>query len=427
VPPNRRTVVLALGASQTVAWGSSYYLPAILAEPMARDLGLAPPWVFGAFSAALVLSALLGPWVGRAIDRRGGRPVLASSNGVLALGLCLLAAAHGPGTLAAAWLVLGAGIALGLYDAAFATLAGLYGREARGAITGVTLVAGFASTVGWPLSAAFEGQFGWRGACLAWAGLNLALALPLNLLLVPRAPPPHRAAAAAEGEAATAPPPRFAAPLLAFVFAAVWFTTGAMAAHLPGLLRAAGAGPAEAVAAAALLGPAQVAARLAEFGLLRRAHPLVSARLATLGHPTGVLALLLVPGGGAAAAAFAVLHGAGNGVMTVARGTLPLAVFGPAGYGARQGLIGAPARLLQALAPFAFGWLLEGAGVGAALAVTSGLSLAALAALLALRPIGAPSRPPPPRSEPPETGPSAPGVAEAPGTERDSPKTQRKP
>jgi hypothetical protein len=135
----------------------------------------------------------------------------------------------------------------------------------------------------------------------------------------------------------------------------------------------------------------------------------------------------LVPGGGAAAAAFAVLHGAGNGVMTVARGTLPLAVFGPAGYGARQGLIGAPARLLQALAPFAFGWLLEGAGVGAALAVTSGLSLAALAALLALRPIGAPSRPPPPRSEPPETGPSAPGVAEAPGTERDSPKTQRKP
>jgi hypothetical protein len=207
VPPNRRTVVLALGASQTVAWGSSYYLPAILAEPMARDLGLAPPWVFGAFSAALVLSALLGPSVGRAIDRRGGRPVLASSNGVLALGLCLLAAAQGPGTLAAAWLVLGAGIALGLYDAAFATLAGLYGREARGAITGVTLVAGFASTVGWPLSAAFEGQFGWRGACLAWAGLNLALALPLNLLLVPRAPPPDRAAAAAEGEAATAPRP----------------------------------------------------------------------------------------------------------------------------------------------------------------------------------------------------------------------------
>jgi hypothetical protein len=171
-----------------------------------------------------------------------------------------------------------------------------------------------------------------------------------------------------------------------------------MAAHLPGLLRAAGAGPAEAVAAAALLGPAQVAARLAEFGLLRRAHPLVSARLAALGHPAGAAALLLLPvSAGAAAAIFAVLHGAGNGVMTIARGTLPLAVFGPVGYGARQGWIGAPARLLQALAPFAFGWLLEEAGVGAALAVTSGLSLAALAALLALRPTKVSSPPVSPR------------------------------
>jgi len=169
----------------------------------------------------------------------------------------------------------------------------------------------------------------------------------------------------------------------------VWFVTGAMAAHLPGLLRAAGAGPAEAVAAAALLGPAQVAARLAEFGLLRRAHPLVSARLAALGHPAGAAALLLLPAG-AGAAAFALLHGAGNGVMTIARGAVPLAVFGPVGYGARQGWIGAPARLLQALAPFAFGWLLERAGAGAALAVTSGLSFAALTALLALRP----ARPP---------------------------------
>jgi MFS family permease len=394
VPHRRRVVVLALGTSQTIAWGSSYYLPAILAEPMARGLGLAPPWVFGAFSAALVLSALLGPAVGRAIDRRGGRPVLALSNVVLASGLCLLAAAQGPATLAVAWLVLGAGIALGLYDAAFATLAGLYGREARPAITGVTLIAGFASTVAWPLSTLFAEHLGWRGTCLAWAGLNLAAALPLNLLLVPRHPPssaerPDAAVATTADGAPLAPPPRFAAPLLAFVFASVWFVTGAMAAHLPGLLRAAGAGPAEAVAAAALLGPAQVAARLAEFGLLRRAHPLVSARLAALGHPAGAAALLLLPGGAAwASAAFAVLHGAGNGVMTVARGTLPLAVFGPAGYGARQGLIGAPARLLQALAPFAFGALLEGAGLRAALAVTSALSLAALAALLALRPTG---------------------------------------
>jgi MFS family permease len=374
-------VVIALGTAQTLAWASSYYIPAILAAPMARDLGVSSAWVFGAFSAALVFSAFLGPAVGRAIDQRGGRDVLALSNLVLAAGLALLAAAPGPAVMAAAWLVLGAGMALGTYDAAFATLAGLYGRAARGPITGITLIAGFASTIGWPLSALFEDSLGWRGACLVWAALHLVLGLPLNRLLVPPAPPPLREGAIAEPEGP--PPSRFAMPLLAFVFAATWFVTGAMAAHLPTLLQAAGASTAVAIAAAALLGPAQVAARVAEFGLLRRCHPLVSARLAALGHPLGAAALVVF--GAPAAMGFVVLHGMGNGVLTIAKGTLPLAVFGPAGYGARQGWLGAPARMLQATAPFLFGLLLEGAGVGAALTLTAGLSLAACAALLVLR------------------------------------------
>jgi MFS family permease len=374
-------VIIALGTAQTLAWASSYYIPAILAAPMARDLGVSSAWVFGAFSAALVFSAMLGPVVGRAIDQRGGRDVLALSNLVLAAGLVLLAAAPGPAVMAAAWLVLGAGMALGTYDAAFATLAGLYGRAARGPITGVTLIAGFASTIGWPLSALFEDAFGWRGACLAWAGLHLVLGLPLNRLLVPPAPPPRREGTNAEP--AGPPPPRFAMPLLAFVFAAIWFVTGAMAAHLPTLLQAAGASAAGAIAAAALLGPAQVAARVAEFGLLRRCHPLVSARLAALRHPLGAAALVVF--GAPAAMGFVVLHGMGNGVLTIAKGTLPLAVFGPAGYGARQGWLGAPARMLQATAPFLFGLLLVGVGVGAALTLTAGLSLAACAALLVLR------------------------------------------
>jgi hypothetical protein len=273
--------------------------------------------------------------------------------------------------MAAAWLVLGIGMAMGLYDAAFATLAGLYGRAARGPITGITLIAGFASTIGWPLSAVMADTFGWRGACLSWAGLHLALGLPLNRFMVPPAPPPERSSAAAiDGP----PPPRFAMPLLAFVFSATWFVTGAMAAHLPAMLQAAGASAAGAVAAAALVGPAQVAARVAEFGLLRRFHPLVSARLATIGHPLGVVALTAF--GGPAAIVFAVLHGMGNGVLTI----------GPAGYGARQGLLAAPARLLQAASPFVFGLLLEASGVGTALLLTTALSLAACAALLALRP-----------------------------------------
>jgi MFS family permease len=380
-PEGSRRVVIALGSAQTLAWASSYYLPAILAAPMAADLGIPASWVFGGFSAAMLLSALLGPAAGRAIDRRGGRDVLTLSNLIFAAGLVLMALAQGPAMMVLAWLVVGVGMAMGLYDAAFATLAGLYGRAARTPITGITLIAGFASTVGWPLSAIMEDALGWRGACLGWAALHLVLGLPLNRLLVPPAPPPEKQQAAAMGEAA--PAPRWAMPILAFVFAATWTVAGAMAAHLPTMLQAAGATPAMAVLSAALIGPAQVAARVLEFAMVRRIHPIATARLASLGHPLGAAVLLLA--GGIAAPVFAVLHGMGNGVMTIVKGTLPLAVFGPVGYGARQGLLAAPSRFLQALAPVAFGLLLERAGVGVALAVTSGLTFAAFLALLALR------------------------------------------
>ncbi len=310
---SRSVVVLALGATQTLAWASSYYLVAILADPVSREMGISATAVFAAFSAALLLSAALGPAVGRAIDRRGGRGALCLSNLVFAAGLALLAAAHGPVLLTVAWLVLGAGMALGLYDSAFATLAGLYGHDARGAITGITLIAGFASTVGWPLTAFPDGAVGWRGACLAWAGLHLLAGLPLNRFLVPPAPPPppKDAAASAVNEEEA---PRGAMALLAFVFAATWVVSTGMAAHLPRLLQAAGASASGAIAAAALVGPAQVAARLVEFGLMRRAHPLASARIATVLHPVGAVALVLF--GGPAAAVFTVLHGAGNGLLT---------------------------------------------------------------------------------------------------------------
>src|SRR6202045_4110248 len=191
---NRSVVVGALGTAQTLAWGSSYYLPAILADPIAQGLGLSRTTIFGLFSGALLLSAVLGPSVGRAIDNHGGRGVVALDNLVLATGLVLLGVAQGFATLALAWAVLGVGMAMGLYDPAFATLTGLYRRAARGPITGITLIAGFASTVGWPLSAFLDAQFGWRAACLIWAALHIVIGLPLNRLLIPRAPPPVRTA-----------------------------------------------------------------------------------------------------------------------------------------------------------------------------------------------------------------------------------------
>ena len=369
-----------LGTAQTLAWASSYYLPAILAGPIAAGIGVPSTWVFGAFSGALLIAAFAGPAVGRFIDRHGGRGVLAFSNIVLACGLVVLAVTHGVVMLCVAWAVLGVGMALGLYDAGFAALTALYGTGARGPITGITLLAGFASTVSWPLSMFLNDTLGWRETVLVWAALNIVIGLPLNLLLPVPAHVAHPAARSTRQKIGWKPYREMF--LLAFVFAAAWFVTGAMAAHLPELLERAGATPFAAIAAAALVGPAQVAARLVEFLLLRRSHPLVSARFAAALHPLGAAVLVLV--GPPGATAFAVLYGAGNGLLTIARGTVPLAVFGPDGYGERTGLLGAPARAAQAFAPLLFGLLLGAMGVSVVY-VSAALCLAALAALLCLR------------------------------------------
>ncbi|KQY89421.1 hypothetical protein ASD35_15390 [Pelomonas sp. Root1444] len=386
----RLRVVTTLGIAQTLAWASSYYLPALLARPMARDLGVSEPTVFAAFSAALVVSAVIGPQAGRRIDRWGGRPVLMATSALFALGLAAMALATGPVSLFAAWLLMGVAMGSGLYEAAFASLVRLYGHDARGAITGITLIAGFASTVGWPLTAALEHALGWRGACWAWAGLHLAIGLPLNAWL-PRIPAPvERSDPSVAPAAEPAAPPLMTSVMLAWVFAVTWFISTAMAAHLPRLLDAAGSAPAAVIALSALVGPAQVAGRLLEFGLLRRLHPLHSARVAALMHPLGAALLALL--GAPAAAAFALLHGAGNGILTIAKGTLPLALFGPSGYGHRQGLLMLPARLAQALAPWLFGVLLAGFGTGV-LWFSAGLALSALLALLAIRMAARPTRP----------------------------------
>jgi MFS family permease len=377
-PRSRRFVVVALGTAQTLAWASSYYLPAILADPIGASIGVPRSWVFGAFSAALLIAAFAGPAVGRIIDRHGGRGVLVLSNIVLAAGLAVLAGATGPIGLFAAWTVLGIGMSLGLYDAGFAALTTLYGHNARGPITGITLFAGFASTVSWPLSTVLNDTLGWRETLLVWAALNLVIGLPLNLSLPVPARQAHHPDSAGPSVGWRPHKEMF---LLAFVFAAVWFVTGSMAAHLPRLLERAGASSVQAIAASALVGPAQVAARLVEFVVLRRSHPLVSARIAALLHPIGAAIFAVI--GAPAAVAFALFYGAGNGLLTIARGTVPLAVFGPYGYGERTGLLGAPARAAQAVAPLLFGLLLDAMGASVII-VSVALCLASFVALLCL-------------------------------------------
>lgn len=373
-------IILALGTTQTLAWASSYYLPAILADPIGRDLGVSSNWIFAAFSGSLVISALLGPRIGRQIDLVGGRSVLSISSLTLAAGLVLLGLTTSIPLLVAAWLLLGIGMGYGLYDAAFGALGRIYGDAARRSITGITLIAGFASTVGWPLTALGLAHIGWRDTCFAWAAAHILIGLPINWLMLP---PVAGAKAAVANAVKPQIPIDRTMVLLAFAFAAAWSVTGAMAAHFPRILEAAGATSVQAIAAGALIGPAQVLARIVEASLLSRYHPLISTRLACLTHPIGAVILALA--GGGAASVFAIFHGAGNGILTIARGTLPLAIFGPANYGYRLGIIGAPARMAQAVAPLAFGLLIDRMG-SRILIVSSALSLAALLALCLLRP-----------------------------------------
>jgi len=381
LPPSRRTVVLALGATQTLAWGSSFYLPAILAAPMGSATGVSISTVFALFSVALLISGLLGPSVGRRIDRLGGRGVLVASNVVLAAGLAALAAATDMVTLGLAFALLGVGMGIGLYDSAFAALGRLYGYDARSAITGISLMAGFASTIAWPLTSLGLETIGWRGTCLSWAAAHVLIGLPLNWFLLPVAAPLEPQT----GEAK--PPPAISFDrnmwLLTFAFAAIWFVAGAMAAHMPAILVASGASQSAAILAASLMGPAQVAARVFEARVLMRYHPLLSARLACLGHP--LAAAVLLTAGPVAAPLFGILHGLGNGILTIARGTVPLAIYGPANYGYRLGLLGAPARVAQASAPYVVSVALDRGGGNMALILTAAAGVLTGLAFLVIR------------------------------------------
>jgi len=276
--------------------------------------------------------------------------------------------------LASAW-------AWGLYESAFATLTRIYGTAARKPITGITLIAGFASTVGWPLSTWLDAEFGWRSACQTWALIHLILALPLNLVL-PRANALQQVEAKAESSPATKRSEAVTMTALAYVFAATGFVSAGLSAILPSMLVQFGATPAAALFAGTLVGPSQVAARLVEAGWLARYHPLISARLATLMTPLGVITIAL--GGPLLAPVFAAFYGAGNGILTIARGTLPLALFGPQGFGRRVGFLSLPARATGALAPLAVGLMVEYIGTGA-LWISALASVSAFVVLLLLR------------------------------------------
>ncbi|MDU0343237.1 MFS transporter [Bosea rubneri] len=355
---SRLTVISALGVVQILAWGSTYYLPAVLAAPIAADTGWPLSWIVGALSVGLLTAGAGAPYVGHLIGETGGRPVLAAGTILIAAGQLILGLAPNLSVFILGWVVLGAGMAAGLYDAAFSTLGRLYGGTARSAITVLTLWGGFASTVCWPLSAYLVEQLGWRGTCFVYAAIQLLISLPFVLTILPRVPPelPRPTAGAPAAPSSLLPPERRAFLLLSGIVMIGGAIGAIVGVHLLTLLQAQGIGLAAAVALGALVGPAQVGGRVIEMAGGGRHHPLwtVSAALGLMATGLALLALSLGPVGVAI-----VLYGAGNGVFSIAKGTLPLALFGPQRYAPLIGRLARPSLIAQAVAPTAGALLLD--------------------------------------------------------------------
>jgi MFS family permease len=349
--PDRRIVVAALGVTQILAWGSTFYLLGVLANPIARDTGWGYDWVISGVSVGLLTAGAVSPRVGRAIGKWGGRRVLALSAVLLAGGLLLLGTSQSIAWYLTAWLLIGAGMGSGLTDAAFSTLGSIYGEDARSPITSLTLFAGFASTLCWPLSAYLVERLGWRGACFIYAAIQIGVALPILLLALPGrsfiAPSTDHEGARSRASLAPGELPIFA--LLAVVLTLSAAILSMLGIHLLPLLQARGLELSAAVGLGAIVGPSQVGARVVEMLAGRHYHPIWtmvgSAALVAIG--TGLL-FADFPVYSVAI----VLYGAGNGIGSVARGTLPLVLFGSSRYPILMGRLALPILMSMALSPF---------------------------------------------------------------------------
>lgn len=382
----RWVVVSAIGIAQILAWGSTYYLLSLLAGPIVADTGWPLAWVFGALSVGLLVSGLVSPRIGHLIDGHGGRPVLAASAALMGVGLCGVGLAPTLPVFIAAWVVIGAGMGAGLYDPAFSALGRIYGEEARPAITQVTLFGGFASTVCWPLTAVLAETLGWRGACLVYAAIHILVVLPLYLFGLPRearSPVVARVAGVAP-RGSLRPDQRLAFLLLAAGFTLAYATMTVIAVQLPTLLQAQGLTLAAAVGLGVLIGPAQVGGRILEMVFGRRTHPIWS-----LVASSGLVAIgiLVLAGDGELAAAGIILYGMGSGIRSIARGTVPLALFGREGYAIIMGRLALPTLLATAVAPLLGTWLLDGAGPTGTLWILLAAAVLNAALVLPLIPI----------------------------------------
>jgi hypothetical protein len=380
--------VLVLGVTQIVAWGALFYPPVLTVPLIAADRGWSITFAMGGFSLALLTAGFVAPYVGRMIDRHGGHRVMTIGSLLAATGLVALTYAQHHVAYLATWVLLGVAIAASLYDPAFATLGRIFGSGARSPITALTLAGGFASTVSWPVTYLLIQHAGWRGTYLIYAAVLALVAAPLHAWALPRSR--AELAAPTVGASTTAAAPVLSSRGWAFVmvaaaFAAYSFVPSGLSAHLLAIFGRAGVDAATVVVIGMLFGPAQVVARIGELAFARGVHPLMVARFAV-----GVLllAFVLLAWLGVSvliAAMFMVMFGMANGLITIARGTVPLALFGPSGYGALIGRIAGPCLVMQAIAPLVLAFVAERTSDPIALGLVAILALVSFACLVLLR------------------------------------------
>jgi MFS family permease len=379
--------VSVLGITQIIAWGTIFYSLVLTAPLIMAETGWSPSFIMGGFSLGLLIAGLVAPFVGRSIDRYGGHVVMAAGALVSALGLFGLAHASSPAVYLAVWMVLGAGLGASLYDPAFASLGRIFGAAARRPITFLTLAGGFASTAGWPATHFLIGAVGWRGTYIVYAALMALVCAPLYAFALPRS----RAALDVPAGGPTAAPAALLASrgwafvLVTAAFTAYAFVPSALSAHLLAIFGRSGIDSATVVMIGALFGPAQVAARLTELAFGRNLHPLLIGRAAVSLLVAAFLLLALFGISVPLAAAFALMFGAANGLVTITRGALPLALFGADGYGRLMGRISGFCLVMQSAAPLVMAFVAERASDGTALALAAAFAVVALACFAAIR------------------------------------------
>ncbi|MEA2942824.1 MAG: hypothetical protein QOD09_3353 [Bradyrhizobium sp.] len=347
--------VSVLSFTEILSWGILIYPPVLIMPHLVADHGWSLAFGMAGFSIGLVTSGMLSPTIGHLIDSHGGNIVMSLGALAGALGLVLLTVVDHPLAYLACWLLVGVAMSSTLYDPAFATLTRIFGASARRQITFVTFAGGFASTVGWPATHFLLEHLGWRGTYLTFAAVLACVVAPLNAFALPRtvavAPLPVPGSPMAI-PAAPMRPEGWPFMLLVTAFALHFFILSGVTSNLLAMLQRGGMDAATVVAVGALFGPAQVAARLVDFILAGRTDPLWIARGAVTLTALAFAMLALVGASPLVAALFAIAFGAANGVMTIARGALPLLMFGPVGYGRVIGRIARPGLFVQALAPF---------------------------------------------------------------------------